>query len=509
MAHHLITSAPPCVTGANYLDDLSGAMLPADVFARYLRQNGHEVLFVCATDDHGAKAELAAAAAKLPVSQYCAQQHKILEDLGERFLLSWDYFGRSSSAENHELTQHFASSLDKNGFVEERETEEVFSLTDNDLEVRKTKHLFLRQSEFEEVLQDGIDLTYVGSGQDESLQDRCITRDLKWGIPVGWPGYEGKVFDISFDSSIEYIGATYEWSNQRFGPGSAAWRSWWFNADKVTYTQFMHNDNLPFRKLRFASTIIGSWEPWKLPDYIKGFDRLTCDDRSFSAADGQVFADPVVRRLSADCWRWFLMENAPETSDSVFTWERFAAVVNSDLATGLEAFVNQSFALAQRTFGAHVPVGGDLCEAEQTLSRSLGLLLQEYAASLSALHFRRAASHLRAIWGLGNDYLDDTKPWTLAGTDPARCATVLRTALNLAHVIAVVSEPVIPSAAAAVLTALHLPTGQRWDLPSLARLDQLPAGHAFHVPDVLFRTISPGETAAWQGRVAADSVAAG
>src|SRR5690242_900930 len=123
MAQHLITSAPPYVTGANYLEHLAGGMLPADIYARYLRQSGHQVLFVCATDEHGAQAELAAAEAGLPVAQYCAQQHRLLEYLGERILISWDHFGRSSSPENHELTQHFADCLDRNGFLEERESE--------------------------------------------------------------------------------------------------------------------------------------------------------------------------------------------------------------------------------------------------------------------------------------------------------------------------------------------------------------------------------------------------
>ena len=557
MAHHLITSAPQHVTGANYLDDLAGAMLPADIYARYLRQNGHEVLYVCATDDHGAQAEIAAAAAGLPVSQYCARQHKILMDFGERFLLSWDHFGRSSSAENHELTQHFANSLDKNGFFEERETSQVFSPADNrylpdqyvmgtcphcyfpqargdhcescsaalnpaelispqsvvsgtrNVEVRKTNHLFFRQSEFKEVLQERIDLTGDGAGLDENVQDRCITRDQDWGIPVGWPGYEGKVFDISFDSSIEYIGATYEWSNQRFGRGSTAWRSWWFNADQVTYTQFVHKDELALRKLNFASTIIGSWEPWKLPDYIKGFNRLTYYDRPFSAADGGMFPDPTVGHPPVDYWRWFLMASAPETSGSVFTWERFAAVVNGDLAAGLGEFINRSFGLARQAFGAHVPAGGGPGEAERTLSHSLGMLLQEYAASLSALQFRRAARQLRAIWELGNAYLDETEPWTLLGTDPLRCETVTRTALNLAYGIAVVSEPAIPSTAAAIQAAFGFPPAQRWDLPSLAALDRLPGGHGFRVPDLPWPMISADETASWQRRLGVDSLAAG
>jgi methionyl-tRNA synthetase len=168
MAQHLITSAPPYVTGANYLEHLAGGMLPADIYARYLRQCGHQVLFVCATDEHGAQAELAAADAGLPVAQYCTRQHRLLEELGQRFLLSWDHFGRSSSAENHELTQHFADSLDRNGFLEERETE-----------------LFLRQSEFTDVLPDEVGTASGGRWLDANLQDRCMTSTgvSRWAGP--------------------------------------------------------------------------------------------------------------------------------------------------------------------------------------------------------------------------------------------------------------------------------------------------------------------------------------
>ena len=489
MAQHLITSAPPYVTGANYLEHLAGGMLPADIYARYLRQCGHQVLFVCATDEHGAQAELAAADAGLPVAQYCTRQHRLLEELGQRFLLSWDHFGRSSSAENHELTQHFADSLDRNGFLEERETE-----------------LFLRQSEFTDVLPDEVGTASGGRWLDANLQDRCITRDLDWGIPVGWPGYEGKVFDTCFDSSIEYIGATYEWSNRRFGRGSTAWRSWWFDANAVTYTQFMPSDTLRSGKVSFASTIIGSWEPWKLPDYVKEFNRLTYKGRPFSTFDGTAFTDPALRLPAADYWRWYFMFDAPETADATFTWERFADVVNEELVNGFGRFVDRAFSLARQADGGRVPVGGAPGEAERQLSESLKTLVCEYMGSLCALQFRRAAERLRAIWALANNYLESNSPLELSRTDPVHAGTVLRTALNLALVVAVASEPVIPNAAASVLAALDLPAGRQWKLPELASLDRLPTGHTFQAPDLALRAISSDDMVTWQRRLNTEPV---
>ena len=269
MARHLITSAIPYINGIKHLGNLVGSQLPADLYARYLRGRGHEVLFLCATDEHGTPAELAAARAGKPVADYCAEMHDIQAKIAAGFKLSFDHFGRSSSPQNHALTQAFAGRLADMNLIREVVEEQVYSITDGrflpdryiegtcpncgftsarghqcdnctkqldptdlidarstisgstDLEVRETKHLYLRQSE----LKDDI-AAWIGSKTDwpilttsiakkwltdgDGLQDRGITRDLDWGIPVkrgadDWPGMEGKVFYVWFDAPIEYI----------------------------------------------------------------------------------------------------------------------------------------------------------------------------------------------------------------------------------------------------------------------------------------------------------------
>ncbi|MDO5614399.1 MAG: class I tRNA ligase family protein, partial [Paracoccus sp. (in: a-proteobacteria)] len=272
MARHLITSAIPYINGIKHLGNLVGSQLPADLYARYLRARGHEVMFICATDEHGTPAELAAAKAGLPVAEYCAQMHQTQAELAQGFGLSFNHFGRSSSERNHVLTQHFAGKLAENDLIREVSERQVFSIDDNrflpdryiegtcpncgydkargdqcenctkqldptdlidprsaisgstNLEVRETKHLYLRQSALRGQISDWIDsktdwpilttsIARKWLNDGDGLQDRGITRDLHWGIPVKkgdqpWPGMEGKVFYVWFDAPIEYIAAT-------------------------------------------------------------------------------------------------------------------------------------------------------------------------------------------------------------------------------------------------------------------------------------------------------------
>jgi methionyl-tRNA synthetase len=290
MARHLITSAIPYINGIKHLGNLVGSQLPADLYARYLRARGHEVMFICATDEHGTPAELAAAKAGKPVAEYCAEMHGIQKALSDGFRLSFDHFGRSSSQRNHRLTQHFAGKLAEAGLIEEVTEKQVYSNADGrflpdryiegtcpncgydkargdqcenctkqldptdliaprsaisgstDLEVRETSHLYLRQSKMRDTLQEWIDsktdwpvlTTSIAKkwlNDGDGLRDRGITRDLDWGVPVKkgdqpWPGMEGKVFYVWFDAPIEYIAATAEWADAQ-GLEEAAWRRWW------------------------------------------------------------------------------------------------------------------------------------------------------------------------------------------------------------------------------------------------------------------------------------------
>jgi methionyl-tRNA synthetase len=264
----------------------------------------------------------------------------------------------------------------------------------------------------------------------------------------------------------------------------------------------MGKDNVPFHTLSFPATIIGSGEPWKLVDYIKSFNYLNYDGGQFSTSQGRgVFMDQALEILPADYWRWWLLSHAPENSDSEFTWENFQASVNKDLADVLGNFVSRVTKFCRSKFGEEVPAGGAWGEADFALIDRLKAELAAYEAHMEAIEVRKAAASLRAMWVLGNEYLQAAEPWAVFKTDPERAATIVRLALNLIRLYAVISRPFIPDASATMLEAMGSRT-EDWPADLEAALAELPPGHAFTVPDVLFRKITDEERADWQTRFA-------
>lgn len=568
MARILITSAIPYINGIKHLGNLVGSQLPADLFARYSRARGHEVMFICATDEHGTPAELAAAKAGKPVDQYCAEMHDVQAEIARGFRLSFDHFGRSSSQRNHKLTQHFAGVLADNGLIREVAESQVYSIDDGrflpdryiegtcpncgytsargdqcdnctkqldptdlinphstvsgstNLEVRETKHLYLMQRSLRDKLETWIDskhdwpilTTSIAKkwlNDGDGLQDRGITRDLHWGIPVKrgdqpWPGMEGKVFYVWFDAPIEYIAGTAEWADAN-GLGDDAWERWW-RTDKgaadVTYYQFMGKDNVPFHTLSFPATILGSGEPWKMVDYLKSFNYLNYDGGQFSTSRGRgVFMDQALSILPSDYWRWWLLSHAPESSDAEFTWENFQASVNKDLADVLGNLVSRVTKFAKSKFGDAIPAGGAFGPQETALIADLGARIRTYETLMAEMEVRKAAAELRGIWVVGNEYLQSAAPWSVVKTDPDQAQAMIRLALNLIRIYAILSAPFIPDAAASMMTALN---SRDWTWPSdvHAAIRALPAGHEFAVPENLFRKITDEERAEWQVKFA-------
>ena len=566
MTRHLITSAIPYINGIKHLGNLVGSQLPADLFARYQRARGNEVMFLCATDEHGTPAELAAAKAEQPVAEYCAAMHATQQKIAQGFRLSFDHFGRSSSPKNHELTQHFAGRLAAAGLIKDVTEQQVYSNADGrflpdryiegtcpecgydkargdqcenctkqlnptdllqprsaisgstDLEVRDTTHLYLMQRQMRDQLSAWIDsktdwpilTTSIAKkwlNDGDGLQDRGITRDLHWGIPVkngteDWPGMEGKVFYVWFDAPIEYIACAGEWAEAN-GKSAADWQRWWrtdHGADDVRYTQFMGKDNVPFHTLSFPATILGSGEDWKLVDYIKSFNYLNYDGGQFSTSQGRgIFMDQALEILPADYWRWWLLSHAPESSDSEFTWENFQANTNKDLADVLGNFVSRVTKFCRSKFGESLPEGGAWGEQETALIAELTSRVRAYEGCMDAIEVRKSAAELRAIWVAGNEYLQAAAPWSTFKLDPETAAMQIRLALNLVRLYAVLSEPFIPDAAASLMTTMNT-DDHSWPLDIGAALSTLPAGHAFRVPKVTFRKITDDEVADWQVR---------
>ena len=560
MSRILITSALPYINGIKHLGNLAGSMLPADVFARFQRAQGRDTLFICATDEHGTPAELAAAAAGQDVADYCTEQHQLQKDIALRFGLSFDWFGRSSSSQNRDLTQHFASVLEGQGLIEERVDQMIYSLADKrflpdryvegtcpkcsfekargdqcdgcgalldptdlinpystisgsrDIEVRDTRHLYLLQSKMQDRLRTWIDgrkdwpqlaKSIANKHLDEGLIDRGITRDLVWGVPVAHdgvarPGFENKVFYVWFDAPIEYIAATQEWADATGGD----WKGWWrtdAGADDVRYVEFMGKDNVAFHTVSFPATLLGSGEPWKLVDQLKAFNWLNWHGGKFSTSNRRgVFMDAALDLLPPDLWRWYLIANAPEGSDTAFTWEQFQSAVNRDLADVLGNFVNRILKFNETKLDGTVPDGGEPGELEIALLASVQEKIASLTENLEALEYRKAAQDLRALWVAGNEYLQVAAPWTAIKTDRDRAAVVVRTAINLVALYARLSSPFIPFSAAIIAEAVGEAGVTAWPLASDAGLlDSLPRGRTVRAPEVLFKKIEDDQVAEW------------
>ena len=332
--------------------------------------------------------------------------------------------------------------------------------------MRETKHLYLRQSQMKDQLEAWIDsktdwpvlTTSIAKkwlNDGDGLQDRGITRDLDWGVPVkrgdaDWPGMEGKVFYVWFDAPIEYIACSQEWVDA--GKGND-WQRWWRTdqgADDVTYTQFMGKDNVPFHTLSFPATILGSGEPWKLVDYIKSFNYLNYDGGQFSTSRG------FVSRITKFC---------------------------------------------RSKFGEVVPEGGSYGEQEAKLIADITARLRDYETHMNAIDVRKAVAELRAIWVAGNEYLQSAAPWSTFKEDPETAAAQVRLGLNLIRLYAVLSAPFIPSTAARMMEAMQA-SNDTWPSDVAEALSHLTAGHEFSVPDVLFAKITDEQREEWQDRFA-------
>jgi len=559
MKRYLITSALPYINGVKHLGNLVGSMLPADAYARFLRMRGHTVLYICATDEHGTPAELAASKQGIAVDQYCEHMHTVQSELYDAFRISFDWFGRSHSKQNHIFTQHFYNKLDEQGMLDEVTTDQVYSMDDGRflpdryvegicphcgyenargdqcesctrvldpidlleprsaisgstrLEIRPSKHLFLRQSQMFERLREWIDAkenwsilvrSIAKKWLDEGLKDRSITRDLDWGIPVSYkdqvrPGFADKVFYVWFDAPIEYISATAEWA---YSTGNE-YRSWWREdegAADVYYVQFMGKDNVPFHTVGFPVTLFGSGEPWKIVDQIKGLNWMNYYGGKFSTSQQRgVFMDQALELLPSDYWRWYLLANAPETQDSSFTWESLQSTINKDLADVLGNFVNRVVRFCVSCYDAKVPKGGEYGPLEAETTALLEEQLEQLTRHMENIEFRKSTAQLRRMWVTGNEYLQKAEPWKMFKTDPVAAGVSIRYAQHLIHLFATLCSPFIPDAADKMADTLNVNKQLSWPTSIASVMEDLIPGAKITTLDLLFKKIEDEQVEEW------------
>jgi len=488
----LVTSALPYVNNVPHLGNLIGSVLSADAFARFMRINGKEVLFVLGTDEHGTTAEFKAMEEGLTPRQLVDKYFAIHKEIYDWFGAGYDCLGRTSSKENAEITQHIFKKLYENGFITERVITQLYSekskkfLSDRFVEgecpnchaqgargdqcdacgklldpsdlinpvskidgtkpvLKESKHLYIDLPKLEpEILKffdeskkkwSNVAVSITEQWMKQGLKERCITRDLEWGVKVPLKGWENKVFYSWFDAPIGYIGITIENIGKK-------WKDWWINDDVELY-QFMGKDNVPFHAILFPAFLIGTRENYHLVDYLASTDYLNYEDKKFSKSKNiGVFGDSAKETgIASDVWRYYLFRVRPESGDSQFEWNDFMNKVNNELVGNFGNFVNRVVALNEKFFESKKPAGSEL-----NLTKSAVPLLEEYKTLFTQAKIRDALSKANEISSLGNKYLQEKQPWITIKENKAEAGKVIAECIDYCKLLAVIYHPFTPSA---------------------------------------------------------------
>ena len=510
MKKRLITSALPYVNNIPHLGNLT-QVLSADVFARFCRSRGYETLYICGTDEYGTASETRALQEGVTPRELCDRYHKIHSEIYKWFNISFDYFGRTSTPKQTEIVQHIFNAVDKNGYITEKETEQLYcpnckrfladryvtgtcpkcgfegargdqcdscgslldptelinpkcSVCGHTPEIRKTKNLYINLPKALPMLEKWIDKTskegfwaknaiqITSSWIRDGLQERCITRDLKWGIPVPKEGYEDKVFYVWFDAPIGYISITANYTDN--------WEYWWRDNENTELFQFIGKDNIPFHTVIFPSSLLATGEKWTMLYHMSSTEYLNYEGGKFSKSRGiGVFGNDVEETgIPADVWRFYMFYNRPEKQDFTFTWKDLQEKVNKELIGNLSNLVNRTLTFVKRFY----PEG--LGEGE--LKEDLVAIIKEKESEITSL-LERAEERdaLRAIFALsdiGNKAFQDGEPWKMRAQEPEEAKKLLRTLLYLIRDLSVMVTPYMPTTGEKILAMLSS-SGLKWD----------------------------------------------
>ena len=533
----LITAALPYANGPVHIGHLAGVYIPSDIYARYLRLKGEEVLFVCGSDEHGVpvtiKAKKEGISPQDVVDRYDAIIRKSFADFG----ITFDIYGRTTSATHREhASAIFRTIYDKGGFVEE-ESEQYYdpeakqfladryitgtcprcqyeraygdqcehcgsTLNPTDLihpksaisgatpELRKTKHWYLPLDKHEAFLREWIleghkewKTNVYGqckSWLDGGLQPRAVSRDLDWGIPVPVEGAEGKVLYVWFDAPIGYISNTKE-----LLPDS--WEKWWKSED-TRLLHFIGKDNIVFHCIVFPAMLRAEGS-YILPENVPANEFLNLEgDKISTSRNWAVWLNEYLEDLPGkqDVLRYVLTANAPETKDNDFTWKDFQARNNNELVAVFGNFVNRALVLTEKYFDGKVPALGELTDFDRETLAELSGVRTSIEKELDSFHFREALKEAMNLARLGNKYLADTEPWKLAKTDMPRVATILNLSLQITANLAIAFAPFLPQSSDKLLGMLQIAL-PAWS--DLGRSDLLPVGHQLGKSSLLFEKI--------------------
>ena len=535
----LVTTALPYANGPVHIGHLAGVYVPADIYVRYKRMKGDEVLFIGGSDEHGVPIAIKAKAEGVSPQEVVDRYHALIKESFARLGIDFDIYSRTTSETHEKTASAFFTKLYESGKLIEQTSEQYYdpeakqfladryitgtcphchneraygdqceacgtSLSATDLidphsaisgakpELRETKHWYLPLGDYESFLREWILEGHkewkpnvygqCKSWLDLGLQPRAVTRDLDWGIPVPLQGAEGKVLYVWFDAPIGYISNTKE-----LLPDS--WRTWWCDPE-TRLIHFIGKDNIVFHCIIFPAMLKAEGS-FNLPDNVPANEFLNLEgDKISTSRNWAIWLHEYLDEMPGkeDVLRYVLTANAPETKDNDFTWRDYQARNNNELVAIYGNFVNRALVLTHKYFGGKVPPLGHLTEIDEEMLREVAAIPAELDDQLEHFHFREALKTAMQLARIGNKYLADTEPWKVIKSDPDRVATILHLALQLVGNLSIAFAPFTPFSTRRLLAMLQVEEGG-FAFSRFGATDLLPEGHQLGTPELLFEKI--------------------
>ena len=533
----LVTAALPYANGPVHIGHLAGVYVPADIYVRYLRLRGEEVLLIGGSDEHGVPVTIRAKKEGCTPQDVVDRYHNLIKDSFKRFGISFDIYSRTTSATHRQLASDFFRKLYDNNKFTKLESEQYYDeqahefltdrniegecprchaqgaygdqcekcgstlspdelinpknkLTGNPLVKKPTTHWYLPLNDYQQwlekwILEDHTEWRSNVYGQckswlDNGLQPRAVTRDLDWGIPVPVEGAKGKVLYVWFDAPIGYISNIKELLPD-------TWETWWKD-ESTRLIHFIGKDNIVFHCIVFP-TMLKAEGTYILPDNVPSNEFLNLEgDKISTSKNWAVWLHEYLNDFPGkqDVLRYVLTANAPETKDNDFTWKDFQARNNSELVAILGNFVNRTLVLTHKYFEGKVPQAGELTDYDRNTIAEFMNVKEVLENNLNNFHFREAQKEAMNLARIGNKYLADTEPWKLAKTDMARVATIMNLAMQITANLAIAFEPFLPFSAEKLRNMIGL-TQLDWN--KLGATDIIAAGTELAKPELLFEKI--------------------
>ena len=535
----LVTTALPYANGPVHIGHLAGVYVPADIYVRYKRMKGDEVLFIGGSDEHGVPIAIKAKAEGVSPQEVVDRYHALIKESFARLGIDFDIYSRTTSETHEKTASAFFTKLYESGKLIEQTSEQYYdpeakqfladryitgtcphchneraygdqceacgtSLSATDLidphsaisgakpELRETKHWYLPLGDYESFLREWILEGHkewkpnvygqCKSWLDLGLQPRAVTRDLDWGIPVPLQGAEGKVLYVWFDAPIGYISNTKE-----LLPDS--WRTWWCDPE-TRLIHFIGKDNIVFHCIIFPAMLKAEGS-FNLPDNVPANEFLNLEgDKISTSRNWAIWLHEYLDEMPGkeDVLRYVLTANAPETKDNDFTWRDYQARNNNELVAIYGNFVNRALVLTHKYFDGKVPPLGHLTEIDEEMLREVAAIPAELDDQLEHFHFREALKTAMQLARIGNKYLADTEPWKVIKSDPDRVATILHLALQLVGNLTIAFAPFTPFSTRRLLAMLQVGEGG-FAFSRFGATDLLPEGHQLGTPELLFEKI--------------------